>query len=96
VKLDASLIRSEVTGDGQPSLLAAMLELARALDLRTVAMGVETAEQAQRISTLGADRAHGTFYATPLPGPALAELLAAGAGSLPATPLVEEWRRKAA
>ena len=96
VKLDASLIRSEVTGDGKPSLLAAMLELARALDLRTIAMGVETAEQAQRISTLGANRAHGTFYATPLPGPALTELLAAGAGSLPATPLVEEWRRKAA
>jgi diguanylate cyclase (GGDEF)-like protein len=96
VKLDASLIQSEVSGDGRPSLLAAMVDLAHALELRTVVMGVETAEQAQRISALGADRAHGTFYATPLSGPALAELLEAGAGSLPAPPLVEEWRRKAA
>ncbi|MBA2794039.1 MAG: EAL domain-containing protein, partial [Thermoleophilaceae bacterium] len=97
VKLDASLIHAEEAGDGKPSLIAAMLELAHALGLRTVAMGVETAQQADRVSALGVNRAQGSFYATPLPGPAVTELLATGTGSLPATAHVDvERRRKAA
>jgi EAL domain-containing protein (putative c-di-GMP-specific phosphodiesterase class I) len=96
VKLDACLIHSEEAGDGKPSLIAAMLELAHALGLRTVAMGVETAQQADRVSALGVNGAQGTFYAAPLPGPAVTDLLATSPGSLPVTAHVEADRRRKA
>jgi len=45
------------------------------MGLRTVAEGVETAEQAQRLFELGYRRAQGFHFARPLPASGIGELL---------------------
>ncbi|HEY3018614.1 MAG TPA: bifunctional diguanylate cyclase/phosphodiesterase, partial [Solirubrobacteraceae bacterium] len=51
VKLDRAVV------EGDPDVLAALVSLAHALGLETVAAGVETAEQLARLAGLGCDRA---------------------------------------
>jgi EAL domain-containing protein (putative c-di-GMP-specific phosphodiesterase class I) len=48
--------------------------VARNLDLKVVAEGVETAEQARELRALRCDSAQGYYFAKPLPGPALTAL----------------------
>ena len=43
------------------------MQLAKMLNLKTVAEGVETKEQMERISKLGCDYIQGYFYSKPLP-----------------------------
>ena len=44
-----------------------VVQLARALDLRAVAEGIETVEQADLLRGLGCDFGHGYLYARPMP-----------------------------
>jgi diguanylate cyclase (GGDEF)-like protein/PAS domain S-box-containing protein len=48
-------------------IIAAVINLAHALDLRVTAEGVETAEQASRLKDLGCDTAQGWYYAESRP-----------------------------
>ena len=43
------------------------VQLAKMMKLKTVAEGVETEEQVQRIASLGGDYIQGYFYSKPLP-----------------------------
>ena len=71
VKIDRSFV-SELERPDTPeeSLVAAVIAMARALDMTTVAEGIENERQAQRLRTLGADLGQGFLYSRPLP-PAL-------------------------
>jgi len=66
MKLDMSLIRNDKPGEGKNALEFSM-QLAKMLDLKTVAEGVETIEQVERIKSLGGDYIQGYFYSKPLP-----------------------------
>jgi EAL domain-containing protein (putative c-di-GMP-specific phosphodiesterase class I) len=66
MKLDMSLIRKDNPVSGR-SILEFSMQLARLLQLKTVAEGVETEEQKNRIASLGGDYIQGYYYSKPLP-----------------------------
>jgi EAL domain-containing protein (putative c-di-GMP-specific phosphodiesterase class I) len=77
LKIDKRFIDS-VDGDGRESrLAAAIIGLARELDLRCIAEGVERASQQERLAELGCDYAQGFLLGRPMSADALRELLRA-------------------
>ena len=66
LKLDRSIIENDKPGSGK-NILEFSMQLAKMLNLKTVAEGVETKEQMERISKLGCDYIQGYFYSKPLP-----------------------------
>jgi EAL domain-containing protein (putative c-di-GMP-specific phosphodiesterase class I) len=60
-------------GDAKTSALAgAIVALGRSLEIRTVAEGIETEDQAQRMRNLGCAYGQGYYFARPTPGPEIA------------------------
>ncbi len=66
VKIDHSFIE-RIAGDSRSSaIVAAMIDLAHALDLCVVAEGVENADQLEKLRGLGCDRAQGFLFSQPI------------------------------
>lgn len=65
MKLDMSLIRND-NPKSDKSVLEFSMQLAKMMQLKTVAEGVETEAQAERISSLGGDYIQGYYYSKPL------------------------------
>ncbi len=73
LKLDRSLVRA-VPGDRSgDDVVASIVELARRLDLRTVAEGVESVVDLRRLRSLGCDTVQGYLTGRPMSPAALAE-----------------------
>lgn len=66
MKLDMSIIQNDVPGTDK-NVLEFSMQLAKMMKLKTVAEGVETDEQADRIRSLGGNYIQGYFYSKPLP-----------------------------
>lgn len=66
MKLDMSLIQNDNAGEKRNALEFA-LQLAQMMRFKTVAEGIETKEQAERIRSLGGDYIQGYYYSRPLP-----------------------------
>ncbi len=67
IKLDLSLI-SGITEDPRRAIIvASALDMARNLNCKTVAEGIETEEQASFISHMGCDFLQGFLFAIPMP-----------------------------
>jgi EAL domain-containing protein (putative c-di-GMP-specific phosphodiesterase class I) len=75
VKIDQSFVAALDWQPGWRGMAAAVIALARTLGMRTVAEGVETAEQAARLRELGADLAQGYWYGKAQPASAFTPLL---------------------
>jgi diguanylate cyclase (GGDEF)-like protein/PAS domain S-box-containing protein len=75
LKIDKTFV--DALGDGAPgnevALVTAIIEMSRALDLRIIAEGVESASQADHLCRLGCEIAQGFHFARPM---AQADLLA--------------------
>jgi diguanylate cyclase (GGDEF)-like protein/PAS domain S-box-containing protein len=84
LKIDRSFV--SVMGSSRQSLMLArsVVQLALALDLRTIAEGVETSEQADLLKGMGCDYAQGYLLARPLPRPEYEEYLRGPVGLLEA------------
>jgi diguanylate cyclase (GGDEF)-like protein len=69
VKIDRSFVPDDADrpASGQAALVRAIVDLARGLDLTTVAEGVETPRQAELLRDLGCDRGQGYHWARPAP-----------------------------
>jgi diguanylate cyclase (GGDEF)-like protein len=68
VKIDRSFVEALDADDtSQESLVAAIVAMARALGMTTVAEGIETPTQEARLIQLGCDAAQGYFYSKPVP-----------------------------
>ncbi len=66
IKIDQSFIRELGTNPEADAIVRAMLQLAKALALRTVAEGVETQEQRQFLEDEGCDEIQGLWFSRPL------------------------------
>ena len=75
LKIDKQFIDSVDADDKDGKLTAAIIGLARVLDLGCVAEGVERPAQHQRLKELGCDYAQGFLLARPMSADALRELL---------------------
>ena len=67
VKIDRSFIRYIEVEDGSKAIVEAVIEMARRLNLETVAEGIETAAQEQQLSELGCTMLQGFLYSAALP-----------------------------
>ena len=77
LKIDRSFVTPLRRDDtSSESLVAAIVAMARALSLDTVAEGVETVEQAERLVELGADAAQGYLFARPVRADKLLDVIA--------------------
>jgi diguanylate cyclase (GGDEF)-like protein/PAS domain S-box-containing protein len=66
VKIDKSFV-DDVAGDGANSAIArSIIDLGRAMQIQTVAEGIEADEQAEVLRTLGCELGQGFFFARPL------------------------------
>jgi len=65
-------------GGGDESVVRAILGLAQGLGVRTVAEGIEGAEQLEALRALDCDYGQGYYFSRPLTGDGVADLLHAG------------------
>jgi diguanylate cyclase (GGDEF)-like protein len=77
VKIDRSFVEHLHLGDhSDESLVAAIVALAKALGVQTIAEGVENEEQERRLVQLGCDFGQGYYYSRPLDASLMRERLA--------------------
>ena len=86
LKIDRSFVNEMESRDEQASLVAAIISLARSLDLYAVAEGVETLRQAEALTALGCRFGQGYHFARPMTPEALAPILRSGIVSVSALP----------
>lgn len=76
LKIDRSFVTGMLADRDKVAIVRAILGLAQALGMRTVAEGIETPELAQTLSALGCALGQGYHYARPLPPDAAYALIA--------------------
>ncbi|MGZ4674011.1 MAG: EAL domain-containing protein, partial [Ilumatobacteraceae bacterium] len=74
IKIDRSFVAEMRNSTTAESLVRMVIDLAKVLDLRTVAEGIEDEGQAQQLSTLLCDEGQGFFFARPQPAAELRTL----------------------
>jgi predicted signal transduction protein with EAL and GGDEF domain len=75
LKIDQGFVRRMLSDDGDMHIVRAVVGLAGAFGVRTVAEGVETQSHAQALTALGCDVLQGFWFARPMPGAALEQWL---------------------
>jgi diguanylate cyclase (GGDEF)-like protein/PAS domain S-box-containing protein len=67
IKIDKSFVAFLTTNNDDEAICKAVLALANSLDLKTVAEGVETLEQANLLESLGCNELQGFYFFKPMP-----------------------------
>jgi diguanylate cyclase (GGDEF)-like protein/PAS domain S-box-containing protein len=67
LKIDRAFVTRLEEDDEAASLTRTIVTLGRAMSLRTIAEGIETARQAERLRELGCEFGQGYFYGPPMP-----------------------------
>ena len=81
LKVDRSFVAGMTRDERDRSIVAAIVSMAHNLSLRVTAEGVETADQAVLLTSLGCDDMQGFLFAPPLPDEQLTERLLAVSGT---------------
>jgi len=79
VKVDYDLIGHVLTDPRAQAIVRAVIDLSHALNVTTVAEGVENAETAEWLRDRGCEVAQGIYYSPPIAAPAMMELIASPA-----------------
>lgn len=79
LKIDRSFVRDIPGNEDDAAIVGAIIALARSMDIRVVAEGVETASQADFLDRSGCDFAQGFFFSAPVPPEEIKKLLRGGA-----------------
>jgi len=75
LKIDRAFVRDMATDGNDAAIVTAIIGMAKSLGLRTVAEGVETLDQLERLRGLGCDSAQGFYFSKPMPVKACRTLL---------------------
>jgi EAL domain-containing protein (putative c-di-GMP-specific phosphodiesterase class I) len=75
LKIDRSFVGGLGVSADDASIVAAVISLAQALKLDTVAEGIETEVQVRELRALGCKTGQGYYFAAPQPAEAITELL---------------------
>jgi EAL domain-containing protein (putative c-di-GMP-specific phosphodiesterase class I) len=78
IKIDKSFVRDLMTDNGSISIIRAVVGLGQSLGMKTIAEGVETQEQLDRLREEGCDEVQGYLFSRPRPAhevPSLIERL---------------------
>ncbi len=67
LKIDKSFVHRMMQKERHRAVVTAAISLAHSLDMRVIAEGVETADQARAVMDLGCDEIQGYFFCKPLP-----------------------------
>ncbi len=67
LKIDQSFVQNLATDPDDVAIVHAIIQMAHALNLKTIAEGVETAEMMQQLRILKCDEVQGYYYARPMP-----------------------------
>ncbi|MGH7622462.1 MAG: EAL domain-containing protein, partial [Gemmatimonadaceae bacterium] len=78
LKIDKSFITNVAKNGGDAALASSIVGLATALQLHTVAEGVEDAEQRTQLIALGCGYGQGYLFAKPISAETIGELIASG------------------
>jgi diguanylate cyclase (GGDEF)-like protein/PAS domain S-box-containing protein len=80
LKIDRTFIAESATDRASTALVHALIELGNALGLKTVAEGIETIEQLERLRHEGCEAGQGFYFSRPLEAPDAHRFLAAAHG----------------
>jgi diguanylate cyclase (GGDEF)-like protein/PAS domain S-box-containing protein len=83
LKIDQTFIRDLATDADDEAIVFAIVQMARGLNLKTIAEGVETADILKRLKQFRCDEAQGYFFARPMPADAFAQFLVSYNEKLP-------------
>jgi EAL domain-containing protein (putative c-di-GMP-specific phosphodiesterase class I) len=75
VKIDKSFVDDVAHAGAESAIARGIIELGRAMNIQTVAEGIEVDEQAEVLRTLGCELGQGFFFAKPLAAEAWADML---------------------
>jgi diguanylate cyclase (GGDEF)-like protein/PAS domain S-box-containing protein len=78
LKIDRSFLHRMHQGPHDAALVRTIIALAKLLSLRTIAEGVEDAQQQEQLRELGCDSAQGFLYGRPMGVPEIDAILASG------------------
>lgn len=76
IKIDRSFVQDITVDEQDVAIVGAIITLAKQFGLEVVAEGVETAEQAAVLVSMGCTIAQGYYFARPMAAPQLAAILA--------------------
>ena len=76
IKIDRSFVKGLGQDVKDTAIVRMIIELAHTLEMKVIAEGVETEEQAELLREMGCDMAQGLYFAKPLPAEAAPEFLA--------------------
>jgi len=79
VKIDQTFVRGLGTVREDERIVSAVVDLAANLGLRSIAEGIETKEQLDRLRELGCDQGQGYLFSRPLPSSEVSTVLLAPA-----------------
>ncbi|HCY15571.1 MAG TPA: GGDEF domain-containing protein [Curvibacter sp.] len=80
LKIDQSFIRDLATDSDDAAIIRAIIQMARSLNLRTIAEGVEDAGMLAQLRLFECDEAQGYLFARPMPAPAFTAFVAEWSG----------------
>jgi len=78
LKIDQSFVRDMLTDASDAAIVTAIIHMAKGLNLRLVAEGVETQQQAEVLLAQGCHTMQGFLYSRPVPYEQMTELLYKG------------------